>query len=91
MKDTYKTIEKASEETLFKDRNSKFFGYAFPVKNEDEVKAAIDELKKNIMQHVIFVMLGNLEQKQFGLEQMMMENQVIQQECQFMGKSKLMK
>ncbi len=46
MKDTYKTIEKASEETLFKDRNSKFFGYAFPVKNEDEVKAAIDELKK---------------------------------------------
>ena len=46
MEDTYKTIEKPSEETLFKDRNSKFFGYTFPVVNEDEVKEAIDGLKK---------------------------------------------
>lgn len=44
--DSYKTIEKASEETLFKDRNSKFFGYAFPVFNEDDVKDAINVLKK---------------------------------------------
>ena len=43
---TYKTIEKPSEETLFKDRNSKFFGYAFPVNNEEEVKLAIEGLKK---------------------------------------------
>ncbi|MDH3382020.1 MAG: YigZ family protein, partial [Flavobacteriaceae bacterium] len=35
--DTYKTIEKPSEEVLFKDKNSKFFGYAFPVLNEDDV------------------------------------------------------
>lgn len=46
IKDAYKTIEKPSEETLFKDRNSKFFGYAFSVVNEDEVKVAIDGLKK---------------------------------------------
>ncbi|NVK53744.1 MAG: YigZ family protein [Flavobacteriaceae bacterium] len=46
MKDTYKTIEKPSEETLFKDRNSKFFGYAFPVLNEHDVKEAIEGLKK---------------------------------------------
>ena len=46
IKDTYKTIEVASEETLFKDRNSKFFGYAFPVFNEEDVKNAIDSLKK---------------------------------------------
>ena len=46
MEDAYKTIEKPSEETLFKDRNSKFFGYAFPVLNEDDVKNAIDGLKK---------------------------------------------
>jgi uncharacterized YigZ family protein len=45
-KDSYKTITKASEETLFKDRNSKFFGYAFPVFNEDDVKESIDLLKK---------------------------------------------
>ena len=46
MKDAYKTIEKPSEETLFKDRNSKFFGYAFPVLNEDEVKESLEILKK---------------------------------------------
>ena len=46
MKDSYKTIEKPSEETLFKDRNSKFFGYAFPVLNEDDVKNALENLKK---------------------------------------------
>ncbi|WKD84669.1 IMPACT family member YigZ [Polaribacter huanghezhanensis] len=46
IKDSYKTIEKPSKETLFKDRNSKFFGYAFPVLNEDDVKEAIDGLKK---------------------------------------------
>ncbi len=44
--DTYKTIDKPSAETLFKDRNSKFFGYTFPVLNENDVKAAIDGLKK---------------------------------------------
>ena len=46
MKDAYKTIEKPSEETLFKDRNSKFFGYAFPVLNEDDVKESLEILKK---------------------------------------------
>ena len=46
MEDVYKTIEKPSEEKLFKDRNSKFFGYAFPVLNEDDVKDALEELKK---------------------------------------------
>ncbi len=45
-KDTYKTIEKASEETLFKDRNSKFFGYAFPVQSEKEIKERLEELRK---------------------------------------------
>ncbi len=46
MKDTYKSITKASEEVIFKDRNSKFYGYAFPIKSEDEVKEIIDDLKK---------------------------------------------
>ncbi|CAM1333187.1 IMPACT family protein [Tenacibaculum aestuariivivum] len=46
IKDTYKTIDVSSEETLFKDRNSKFFGYAFPVSSEDEVKEAIEGLRK---------------------------------------------
>lgn len=45
-KDTYKTIKKPSEEVLYKDKNSKFFGYAFPVLNEDDVKNYLSELKK---------------------------------------------
>ncbi|TDN88698.1 putative YigZ family protein [Salegentibacter sp. 24] len=45
MKDTYKTIIKASPEVLFKDRNSKFFGYAFPVRNEEETSMHLEELK----------------------------------------------
>ncbi|TVZ53446.1 IMPACT family protein [Dokdonia sp. Hel_I_53] len=46
MKDTYKTILKPSQEALFKDRNSKFYGYAFPVKTEEDVKGHIESLKK---------------------------------------------
>lgn len=44
--DTYKTIEKASEPILYKDRNSKFFGYAFPVSSEEDVKNYLENLKK---------------------------------------------
>ena len=46
VKDTYKTITKPSEEVLFKDKNSKFFGYAFPVTSEEEAKEHLEELKK---------------------------------------------
>lgn len=44
--DTYKTLRRPSEEVLFKDKNSKFLGYAFPVHDEEEVKSHIDSLKK---------------------------------------------
>ena len=46
MDDLYKTIESPSKETLFKDRNSKFYGYAFPVNSENDVKASLQFLKK---------------------------------------------
>ena len=46
MKDTYKSITQPSEEILFKDKNSKFFGYAFPIHSEDEAKRHLEELKK---------------------------------------------
>ncbi len=45
-KDTYKTITSKTENILFKDKNSKFFGYAFPVLNEDDVKSKIEAIKK---------------------------------------------
>ena len=44
--DTYQTIASASEEVLFKEKGSKFFGYAFPLQNEDQVKPIIENLKK---------------------------------------------
>lgn len=44
--DTYKTITQPGKETLFKEKNSKFFGYTFPVTNEEEVKEQIESLKK---------------------------------------------
>jgi uncharacterized YigZ family protein len=44
--DTYYTIEKSPEPAIFKDRKSKFIGYAFPVQNEEAVKNAITGLKK---------------------------------------------
>lgn len=46
IKDTYKSILSASPKVLFKDKNSKFFGYAFPVTSLDEVKIYIEKLKK---------------------------------------------
>lgn len=45
--DTYKTIALPSEEILFKEKNSKFFGYAFPVTTEDEVKERLEQLRKD--------------------------------------------
>ena len=45
-KDTYRTLATPSEEVLFKEKNSKFFGLAFPVTNEEEVKNILTEIKK---------------------------------------------
>lgn len=45
-KDTYHTIKNPAEGNQFKDRNSKFLGFAFPIKSEIEVKPHIENLKK---------------------------------------------
>ncbi|MGB5499279.1 MAG: YigZ family protein [Maribacter sp.] len=44
--DKFKTLAKPSNEILFKEKKSKFFGYAFPITTEDEVKPIIEGLKK---------------------------------------------
>ena len=46
IQDTYLTIAQPAPEILFKEKNSKFFGYSFPIASEDEVKMEIDKLKK---------------------------------------------
>lgn len=45
IKDTYKTIEISVENILYKEKNSKFFGFAFPVTSEIEVKTHLENLK----------------------------------------------
>ncbi|MEN8138363.1 MAG: YigZ family protein [Bacteroidota bacterium] len=45
-KDTYNCIVNPGTESLFKDKGSKFIGYAFYVENEEEVKGKIEEVKK---------------------------------------------
>lgn len=44
--DSYKTIEKPTPEVLYKEKNSKFFAYAFPIQQESEVKDIIEQIKK---------------------------------------------
>ena len=44
--DLYKTIDLPSEEVLLKEKNSKFFGYAFPVTSEEDVKENLERLRK---------------------------------------------
>ena len=43
--DTYLTIEKKSE-ILYKDKGSKFLSFAFPVENDQQIKEALTQLKK---------------------------------------------
>ena len=42
----YKTISKASDGILYKDRKSKFYAYTFPITNEREIKQIIENLRK---------------------------------------------
>lgn len=44
--DSYQTISQPTEEVLYKEKNSKFFGYAFPIQKEEEVKEILEGIKK---------------------------------------------
>lgn len=45
MEDVFQTIEKESQ-GVFKDKGSKFYAFAFPVKQEDDVKEILSQLRK---------------------------------------------
>lgn len=45
MRDSYLTIDKESE-SFYKEKGSKFIGLAFPVSSEEDVKARLEELRK---------------------------------------------
>lgn len=46
MEDTYRTLA-APSEGFYKEKGSKFLAYAYPVKNEEEIKEHQDELRKS--------------------------------------------
>lgn len=46
IKDTYKTIVKPFVSDVYKVKGSKFIGYAFPVKNEEQVKTYLKQVKE---------------------------------------------
>jgi uncharacterized YigZ family protein len=46
LKDTFKTFDSETDQVLFKEKSSKFFGYGFPIQAENEVKPIIEVLRK---------------------------------------------
>ncbi len=54
--DSYKTILKPSPEILFKEKKSKFYGYALPLQSEGEAKAWLEQLwkKHHTANHVCY-------------------------------------
>jgi len=44
--DNYITLKEPSQGAIFKDKSSKFLGYAYPINSEEEVKPLIEQLKK---------------------------------------------
>jgi uncharacterized YigZ family protein len=42
--DTYQTIEKPTE-SIFRDRGSKFLGFAYPINSDNDIKAIVAQLK----------------------------------------------
>jgi uncharacterized YigZ family protein len=44
--DTYLTLDHAKGDILYKDKGSKFIGYAFPINDENDVKTHVEDLKK---------------------------------------------
>lgn len=65
--DTYKTISKPSAPLLFKERKSKFYGYCFPVSDEDSIKEHIEVLRKEYptANHVCYAWQMGVEAKSY--------------------------
>lgn len=64
--DTYKTLTEATAEQLFKEKNSKFLGYAYPISSEDEVKPILLGLRKQHPNAVHFCYAYQVGTEQFS-------------------------
>ena len=68
LEDVYKTIEKPSEETLFKDRKGvSFLGMLFLFYHEDDVKDCLEKLKKkhHSARHLCYAYQLGIEKTRF--------------------------
>jgi putative IMPACT (imprinted ancient) family translation regulator len=75
--DSYKTIDRPTEEILFKEKNSKFYGYAFPINSEEEVKTLIEPLRKKHFNAVHFSVkvMRVIKEKNRVFKSTLLENQ----------------
>lgn len=79
----FQTIESSSNEILYKDKGSKFFGYAFPIYNENDVKNTIGLLKEKHKTAGHFCYAYRLGADGIHIKYRMMVNQTIVLECLF--------
>lgn len=59
--DSYKTIAEPTDEILYKEKNSKFIGYAYPITTEADVKPILENLRKihfNAVHHCYAFQIG---------------------------------
>ena len=50
--DSYKTITKPVEGLLYKDRKSKFYGYAYPIHKVEDVKPVVAAAAKTVAENM---------------------------------------
>ncbi len=62
---SYRTIAKPYGPLLLKERKSKFYGYAFPVENEEQAKEHLESLRKEYptANHVCYAWQMGIEEK----------------------------
>ncbi len=65
--DTYQTLKEPSKEVLFKEKGSKFYGYAFPVSSEQQIKEVLESIKKqhHTARHWCYAWQLGTEQKHY--------------------------
>lgn len=67
LRDSYTTIKKSTDAILLKEKKSKFYGFAFPLENELEVKHIIEDLQKQFptANHVCYAWQIGVEDVQY--------------------------
>lgn len=65
-KDSYLTLDFPTKAFLLKEKNSKFYGYAFPVENQEDIKNCLESIKTlhKTARHICYAyQIGTLEKQ----------------------------